>query len=251
MPLTRQTVLRASVAAAALFAVAVGTYECDQQSNSSVAHAIRPVVNAGNCIVTGTVRYAGPPLPPPKIIGTGCCPGSPPIHDESIRLGSDSGVADVFVYIKDGPNVPDPPGRAVPTLNQKCCQYVPHALSARTAEPIRMTSDDATMHNVHIEAGANPAENFSETEPGASHEITFAEPDFVHVKCDVHPWMSATIGVFDNPFHAATASDGSFSIDRLPPGRYTLVAHHEQLGDLTQAVIVDTHHPATAAFTYR
>ena len=53
------------------------------------------------------------------------------------------------------------------------------------------------------------------------------------VKCDVHPWMSAWIYAFDNPFHSTTAEDGSFEIktDGLKDGTYTIVAWQEKLGE--------------------
>ena len=36
------------------------------------------------------------------------------------------------------------------------------------------------------------------------------------VKCDVHPWMSAYVGVFSHPFFAVTGDDGKFTIAGLP-----------------------------------
>jgi hypothetical protein len=60
----------------------------------------------------------------------------------------------------------------------------------------------------------------------------------VPFKCDVHRWMSAFVGVLDNPFYAVTSKDGSFELKGLPPGTYTIEAVHEKLGRQTQTVTV-------------
>jgi hypothetical protein len=36
--------------------------------------------------------------------------------------------------------------------------------------------------------------------------------------------------VFDHPYFAVTSRDGSFSIDSIPPGTYTLYVWHERYG---------------------
>ena len=68
-------------------------------------------------------------------------------------------------------------------------------------------SSDDTMHNVHYKAHRNGAANFGMTKPGARKDVTFAAPEFVRVKCDVHPWMTAYVGVFENPFFADLGAD--------------------------------------------
>jgi hypothetical protein len=54
--------------------------------------------------------------------------------------------------------------------------------------------------------------------------------DVVKFKCDVHPWMTGYLVVTDNPFHAVTGDDGSFTINNVPAGTYTVEAWHERLG---------------------
>jgi hypothetical protein len=43
----------------------------------------------------------------------------------------------------------------------------------------------------------------------------------IRVKCNIHPWMYAFIGVVDNPYFAVSKEDGSYSLPSLPPGTYT------------------------------
>ena len=47
------------------------------------------------------------------------------------------------------------------------------------------------------------------------------------IVCDIHPWMKTWIGVVEHPFHAVSAEDGTFVIEGLPPGTYTLAVWHE------------------------
>jgi len=73
----------------------------------------------------------------------------------------------------------------------------------------------------------------------------------VHVKCDVHPWMTAYVGVLPHPYFATTGEDGTFAIKNLPPGKYTLEAWHEKLGTQTQEVTVGPSQTATANFDFK
>ena len=50
------------------------------------------------------------------------------------------------------------------------------------------------------------------------------------MKCNVHSWMRAYIGVMDHPYFAVTGPDGSFELKNVPPGDYTLAVWQEKLG---------------------
>jgi hypothetical protein len=81
--------------------------------------------------------------------------------------------------------------------------------------------------------------------------ITFKAPEIFEIKCDVHPWMDAEIGVFDHPYFAVTDSDGTFTISNIPPGQYTLISRHERYGELTQSVTIADKRTTTATFKYQ
>ncbi|HHZ98873.1 MAG TPA: carboxypeptidase regulatory-like domain-containing protein [Candidatus Marinimicrobia bacterium] len=73
----------------------------------------------------------------------------------------------------------------------------------------------------------------------------------VRVKCDVHPWMGAFIGVLDHPFYSVTDEKGNFEIENLPPGTYTVEAWHERLPAKTVTVTVQADGDATADFVLK
>jgi hypothetical protein len=62
--------------------------------------------------------------------------------------------------------------------------------------------------------------------------------------------MEAFINVAANPFFAVSGADGHFTINGLPPGKYTIVAVHEKLGQKTATVTVTSKQTATQDFTY-
>jgi hypothetical protein len=155
------------------------------------------------------------------------------------------------VYVKtglEGRTFPVPATAAV--LDQKGCMYTPRVLGVMTNQKIRILNSDPTLHNVH----ALPKKGeFNVGMPRAGMEIekSFTDPEvMVHVKCDVHPWMSGWIGVLPHPFFAVSAADGSWSIPDLPAGTYTIEAWHEKLGTSTQTMTVGEGATLSLDFTF-
>ena len=69
-------------------------------------------------------------------------------------------------------------------------------------------------------------------------------------KCDVHPWMRGYIGITKHGLQAISGEDGSFKIDNVPPGKYTVESWHEKYGTKTQEVTVEGGKAAKATFKY-
>ncbi len=166
--------------------------------------------------------------------------GSPKKVGSEQAIVSKSGmVKNVIVYVKDGLGDAkfDTPAEQA-ELNQQGCMYKPHVLSLQTGQPMLIKNSDSTLHNIHSFAEKQRGFNFAQPKKGDEKEVKFARPEIVKVKCDVHPWMSAHIGVFDHPFHAVTGKKGTCDINDLPAGEYTLVAWHETFGEMEQKVTV-------------
>jgi hypothetical protein len=72
----------------------------------------------------------------------------------------------------------------------------------------------------------------------------------IPVKCDVHKWMRAFIGVVPHPYFMVTGADGAFELPNLPPGDYTLAVWHEKLGEKSQAIHVAPSADVVVSFTY-
>jgi hypothetical protein len=80
----------------------------------------------------------------------------------------------------------------------------------------------------------------------------FLKPEImIPVKCNIHSWMHAYIGVTDNPYYAVSARDGTFTIPNLPPGTYTLSVWHEKLGTQQQTITVTPSGTVQANFKFK
>ena len=71
------------------------------------------------------------------------------------------------------------------------------------------------------------------------------------VKCDVHPWMHAYIGVVNHPFFVVSAGGGKFNLRDVPPGTYTVDAVHEKLGTQSQTVTIGAKENKEITFTFK
>ncbi len=222
---------------------------CDASEASESRAAPVPVIT-GNGVVRGSVKFAGA-APEMQVIATAHChSGAKPVVDESAVVNDNGTLRNVFVYLEGAPASGGGEAAAPAVLDQVDCRYVPHVLGVRSGQKIRVRSSDPTLHNVHSLASRNRAFNFGMTRAGDERTVAFDRHEFVPVKCDVHPWMTAYVGVFENPWFAATGDDGSFEIAGVPPGSYKLVTWHERYGRLEQAIEVGDQ-PTEATFEYK
>ena len=136
-------------------------------------------------------------------------------------------------------------------LDQNGCQYQPHAQGIMVGQPYKILNSDGILHNVHSLPKVNA--QFNKPMPPTLKETTttFAKPEPIFkIKCDVHPWMSAYIGVFTHPFYSVTSADGKFTISGLDPGTYEITAWHERLGTQTASVTVGASDKKTQDFKF-
>ena len=129
--------------------------------------------------------------------------------------------------------------------------YHPHVLAMQIGQTLMLKNSDQFLHNVHSLAEKNPAFNFAQPGKGSKPVKDLKVFEIFHVKCDVHPWMSAYIGVFDHPYFAVTGEDGTFLITGLPPGKYTLTAWQEKYGMKDVEVKVEAGKGTTAEFSFK
>lgn len=139
-------------------------------------------------------------------------------------------LADVIVSVKNPPAGDNKPG-AKAVLDQKGCMYSPKSLAVMVGQDVEIVNSDPTLHNVH--AMAKPGE-FNQAMPKQGQKITkkFKKKQMpVEVKCDVHKWMHANVGVFDHPFIGVSNDKGEFELGgTLPDGEYEVEAWHAKLG---------------------
>jgi len=164
-----------------------------------------------------------------------------PVFAEDGAVNANGTLPNVFVYVKRGAEDYTFPSPAPPvTLDQKGCMYQPHVLGIRVGQTLRIVSNDATTHNIHAMARENREWNESQLPGAAPLDKVFTQPEvMIPVKCNEHPWMKAYVGVVANPFFAVTGRDGSYTLEGLPPGTYTVEAWSAAFGIEDRAVIVE------------
>ena len=211
--------------------------------------AAPPRVVSGSGVIRGTVKFTGA-VPELKTSQVKCHEGTIDITDESVVVNDNGTLRNAFVYLEGAAATGDGSSREAALLDQVDCRYVPHAIGVQAGQTLRVRSGDPTLHNVHALSRANRAFNLSMTRAGDEKTVTFTKHEFVPVRCDVHPWMLAYVGVFENPWFAVTDPGGAFEIRNVPEGSYKLVAWHERYGRLEQSVDVKAQ-PLDVTFDYK
>jgi plastocyanin len=209
--------------------------------------AVIAATSASAASITGKIKLTGE-APAPReitpITADKMCGAlhSKPVMTRTYVVGADKGLANVAVYIKEGL----PAGKTYtapatkPLIDQVGCIYEPFISAAMVGQTIDIKNSDSFMHNVNCQAKINKGFNFAQATKGQVNPKSFDKPELaVKLICNVHPWMSGYVHVFDHPFFAVTDKDGNFSISGdLPDGKYTLEANHLKSGLVTGTVEV-------------
>lgn len=215
--------------------------------------AVDPAIAA---TIEGTVLFEGTP-PVDRPIDMKADPACGAHHSGQVvtterAVVTDGKVRWAFVRVVaglEGQSFGVPSGRV--KVDQVGCRYEPHVVGAVVGQTVEIFNSDETLHNVHAVCQTNKAFNFGMPLKGMKQERKFTAPEIVHLKCDVHPWMSAWVGVVEHPYFAVTDADGRFVISGLPPGTYTLEAWHETFGTRTAELAVGPAETASTVFHFR
>ncbi|MEO8880524.1 MAG: carboxypeptidase regulatory-like domain-containing protein [Gemmatimonadaceae bacterium] len=215
----------------------------------------KPAVNrvAGGT-VAGKVTFTGtaPRMKPIDMAKEPSCAKqhATPVMNESVVTGAGNTLGDVVVYISAGAAPSTPPGTAA-TFEQKGCQYLPHVLALEAGQKLEVKNDDQTSHNIHPMSKLNPEWNKSQPPGAPPIEVVYSKPEFIPVKCNVHPWMHGYFAVLNTSHSAVTPADGSYSLSGLPPGKYTVTAWQERFGTQSQEVTITGNETAKLDFVLK
>ncbi len=214
---------------------------------------------AGEGSITGTVKLDGT-APHMKGIDMSKDPwctkqnANNPARLQLVVVGANNGLDNVVLYISEGPSGSAQKPSAVPVFDQKNCMYVPHVLAMDVGEQYKVITSDQTAHNIHPDP--NPMTGnipWNRSQPPGAPPIVESwkhEEVAIPVKCNIHPWMHGWFVVVKGPY-ATTDENGSYKIENLPPGSYTVTAWQETYGKMTQNVTVSAGQPAKLDFTFK
>src|ERR1700730_6120877 len=212
---------------------------------------------AGEGKITGTVKLDGA-APHMKGIDMSKDPfcvkahATDPAKLETYVVGSGGGLANVVLYISDWSGSATV-STAVLEFNQKNCLYTPHVLAMDVGETFKVETSDQTAHNIHPNPNpmtGNIPWNQSQPPGAPAVEKSWKAPEYIEVKCNIHPWMHGWHVVVKGPY-ATTDANGSYTINNVPPGNYTVRAWQEAAGTQDQKVTVAAGTPGSANFTFK
>ena len=205
--------------------------------------------------IAGVVSFAGE-APSPRAIEVGtkdkAC-SEEPVPDESLVVSKDGKVQWAVVSIKKiatGKPFDSGTKENPAVLNQKGCRFRPHVVVVPVGQDLKILNSDGILHNVHVQARRNRAKNIAMMGSKKEMSLRFSRPERMKVKCDIHPWMSAWIIAASHPYNVVTDAGGSFRLDSVPPGTYSLEVWHEKLGKVTREVTVASGKEARADFSF-
>ena len=215
--------------------------------------AALPTGHATAGAVSGTITFTGTPpkMRPIDMAKEPTCAAqhATPVMNENVVTGPGNTIKNVVIYISAG----DHPAAAPTTpvrYDQKGCEYVPHVAVMQAGQPLEIYNNDKTSHNIHPLAKLNAEWNKSQPPGSPPLNATYAKPEFIAVKCNIHPWMHGYFAVLSTPHYAVSGADGKFTISGLAPGTYTVTAWHERFGTQSQQVTVPASGSATSDFVY-
>jgi plastocyanin len=165
--------------------------------------------------------------------------------------GKVSGVAGesvVYVDAIQGKTFPAPTQQ--PVMDQKGLMFQPHIMVVQQGTTVEFLNSDSVAHNVFwISIGGNKklGHNLGTWPKGEKRSFKFDTSGVVPMFCNVHPEMSAYIVVVPTPYFATSDQAGSYKIENVPDGSYTVTAWHE--GAKTQSKPVPVSGDAKADFT--
>ena len=193
--------------------------------------------------ITGTITFEGkaPKMKPLRLDADPICVANNEIapKKEWLILDENKGVKNVLVFVTEGLNIDYSPPEEPVVIDQKGCIYSPHVLGIMAGQQLDILNNDGTLHNIHALPKVNKEFNKAQPRSKKKLSVKFEKPEApFKIKCDVHPWMGAYIGVFDHPCFAVSGDDGTYIISDLKPGEYVIEAWHEKLGSQTANVTV-------------
>lgn len=252
----RWCALTASIVAVIFAADVSRTLAADAKSEPADSKAANNASSSGTKL-SGRVAYKGTP-PTRRVVNMTKDPkciemhGKKQVLEEELLVDKSGGLKNVFVRVQRGaPKADYPLPKEPAVIDQKDCAFHPRVQGVRVGQKLLVTNSDPVTHNVRAFPTLNPAFNFGQPPKTEPRERVFEQAEReIEIQCDFHLWMHAYIFVMDHPFYAVSADDGTFAIEGLPPGDYTLEAWHEKLGRQRQAVKVTDKGLADVTFTY-
>lgn len=224
----------------------------------AVAYEVVPVANGG--AIVGRVKFKGAPPPNRRILITKnfdvCGRGEREIPE--VVVSAEGGLQETVVYIekiRKGKAWANADGGEY-LLNQKGCRFIPYFRVVPKGQTMIIQNSDPVLHNIHVRELIGRARrtlfNFGQPRQGqrVPQKIRPIRSSRIKIECEAHNFMHAWMFAAKSPYYAVTSVDGSFRIDQVPPGTYTVKAWHPVLGTQKRTVTVPPNGGAEVSYEF-
>lgn len=223
---------------------------------ASEAYEAIAVTNGGS--VAGKVTFQGSPPPPVKLLVTKdhhvCGKGQIERREVDVKDGALQGTVVFLEKVDKGKPFPKEVSSA--TIDQRKCAFLPYFQVVKDRSKLTILNSDPVLHNIHayelIGKARRSMFNIAQpkSKPKVTKRIRVRRGNVVRIECDAHNWMLGWLFVAKNPYYAVVGEDGSFRIDDVPPGTYTLKATHPALGTVKKKVTMKPKGTASVSFAF-
>lgn len=175
----------------------------------------------------------------------------------------DGALRGAFVFIdkiEQGKPWPEPAGGHY-LIVQKDCRFRPWAQVVKPGPvTIRHADGAGVLHNINTREliGVDKGRvvkrtifNFGQPDPGDIEKpLKPRRSPFIAVNCEAHNFMFGFMMAPAHPYAVVVDEDGSYSLDDVPPGSYTVKAWHPRLGLKSTQLTVPENGNIKADFTF-
>ena len=99
----------------------------------------------------------------------------------------------------------------------------PRVVGTQVGQTLQVRNSDPMLHNVHSLSTGTNGFNVGQPSAGMVYTVQLKQEEIMlRLKCDVHRWMTAYIGVVSHPYFAVSGTGGTFEIANVPVGTYTI-----------------------------
>ena len=178
--------------------------------------------------IMGHVKFVGsmPKFAPIKVNkNQDFCGNEKPV--EALVVGKEGGVKYAIGYLEKIEKGKKIERQKQTNLDQKNCLFNPHVHTMVKGTEIAVINSDPILHNINL--NVNGIQTLNKGQP-LQHQVIVSRIRRVgqgDITCDSHTHMRAYSMIFDHPYHAVSDETGTFVIDNIPPGKYTLKVWHE------------------------
>lgn len=246
-------------------------------ASAAFSYEVAPVADGGT--ITGKISFTGEPRAPktfkieknPEICGK----EDRILYEVSV---ADGALADAVIVIEElekgkpyanfvllGP----PPGtRDVGAgenadfpgtdIRPKTCIFGAFTGVVADGSVLRFSNQDSVKHSPHtyeVKGRVRTSMHNKDLEGEGTLELAVkfkkSTAKVIKLECDQHNHMQNWFYKISNPYYAFSAADGTFSIDKIPPGTYNLIAWHPILGEQEQEVVIEANGSLEVAFAFQ